>query len=122
MARTSTPVSAVEPLSQASTPLLKRSPLSAVEHLRKASISRRGATTSQPSASAEALSSPRGFPTPGKTGAVSSPERNDAAEAEPPPAKTRHDAGPVHWTRVLLTVFVVSGLSGAGLLLSLIHI
>ncbi|MCC8988358.1 MAG: SUMF1/EgtB/PvdO family nonheme iron enzyme [Candidatus Contendobacter sp.] len=115
-ARASTLVSGVDPLSQASTPLLKRSPLSAVEHLRKASISRRGATTSQPSVSAEALSSPRGFPTPGKTDAVSQPERNGAVEAEPPPAKARHGAGPVHWTRILLTVFVVSGLSGVGLL------
>lgn len=110
---TSTPVSRIEPLSQTSAPLLKRSPQSAVEHLRKVSISRRGATTSQPTA--EALSSPRIFPTPGKTSTAPPSDRNSRIETAAPPAESRYDR-PVHWTRILLTVFAVSGLSGAGLL------
>jgi len=117
--RPSTPAgAAAEPLSQVSTPLLKRSPQSAVEHLRKVSNSRRSATnnTSRPIGSAEALSSRRIVATSGTTSVVIPPDRSSTVETVVPETDLPHDHTAVHWTRILLTVFAISGLSGAGLL------
>jgi formylglycine-generating enzyme required for sulfatase activity/serine/threonine protein kinase len=101
---------------QLSTPLLKRSPQSAVAHLRKVSVSRRGASTSQSSVTTEPLS----------RRASAALEK---ADANWPPAngEKNHHAAPllaepagevraIHWTRVLLVVFVSTGLLGVGLL------
>lgn len=88
-----------------SEPLLKRSPQSALEHLKKVSSKRTLLT--------ESGSSPRTLARFGES--VTSPSRLNNAEAapalvEPEPVRA------VQWTRVLLTVFAASGLSGIGLL------
>jgi formylglycine-generating enzyme required for sulfatase activity/serine/threonine protein kinase len=102
--------------SQLSKPLLKRSPQSAVEHLRKSSVSRRGASTSQPSAATEPFShrasvalekADAGWP-------LANGEKHH--HAAPSLAEPEGNVRAVHWTRVLLVVFVSAGLLGAGLL------
>ena len=117
----STPISTVaEPSSQVSTPLLKRSPQSAVEHLRKGSVSRRGTTTSRPVGSADARSSRRvvSVSVPATASVVTPANHHNATDDAvlPDKAELRHDPPSVHWTRILLTVFAICGLSGAGLL------
>ncbi|MCC8997990.1 MAG: formylglycine-generating enzyme family protein [Candidatus Contendobacter sp.] len=93
-----------QPRSQPSTPLLKRSPQSAVTYLKKAAPSQRN------SIPVDHLSE---APT-------SAPVPTDRSEPNPSlrPAVVE-SAGPVrsiHWTRVLLTIFAISGLSGTGIL------
>ncbi len=101
--------------SQLSKPLLKRSPQSAVEHLRKSSVSRRGASTSQPSAATEPFSR-RASVAVIKADAdlqQANGEKNHGTSAQAEPAE---ETRTVHWTRILLVVFMVAGLSGTGLL------
>ncbi|MDG4550097.1 MAG: SUMF1/EgtB/PvdO family nonheme iron enzyme [Candidatus Contendobacter sp.] len=96
------PAPGTEPSSATTGPsesLLKRSPQSALEHLRKVSTVRRDGTLSA-----------RSTLTP--------------SQPPPPPVTDREvsdrpaiiEAPPVQWMRILVTVFAVAGLSGAGLL------
>ncbi len=97
-------------------PLLKRAPGSAIEHLRKAAATRREETSSVRPAQAELPSraqAPAGSPAvepavSQRTGAVEIPAR-------PPSARPPSRLGSVNWTHVLLGAFAVLGLSGAGL-------
>jgi len=94
------------PPAESSEPLLKRSPQSVLEHLKKAS-SKRALLT-------ESRSSPRTLTVFGETDTPQS--ISGSTEAVSDLAEPIADSGPVHWTRVLLAVFVVSGLSGISLL------
>ncbi|MDS4031028.1 MAG: SUMF1/EgtB/PvdO family nonheme iron enzyme [Candidatus Contendobacter sp.] len=79
--------------------LLKRSPQSALEHLRKVSTIRRDGTLSTRSM----LTTPQ--PAPVTTTDLEISDRPAIVQSPP-----------VQWMRILVTVFVVAGLSGAGLL------
>ena len=79
--------------------LLQRSPQSALEHLKKASTVARLALP-------ETQSSP--------TAARTAPEAPSTQEATARPAIVK--SSPVNWTRILVMVFAISGLSGVGLL------
>ncbi|MCC6135555.1 MAG: SUMF1/EgtB/PvdO family nonheme iron enzyme [Candidatus Contendobacter sp.] len=109
-----TPVTGEAP-SQLSKPLLKRSPQSAVEHLRKSSISRRGASTSQPSERVDP-SSRRASGALGKTDADGQPANGQKIPDAPSPIESVEAVRAVHWTQVLLITFVLAGLLGVGLL------
>ncbi len=85
--------------SEFSNTLLKRSPQSALEHLKKASTVRR-----------EEVLSPRTVLTEAELAFESKP----AIEVSVRPAIIK--SAPVPWTRILITVFAVFGLSGIGLL------
>ena len=85
--------------SESSESLLKRSPQSALEHLRKVSTVRRDGTLSTRST----LTTPR-----------SSPPPTTDIEVSDRPAIV--ESSPIQWMRILVTVFAVAGLSGAGLL------
>ena len=79
--------------------LLKRSPQSALEHLRKVSTIRRDGTLSVRST----LATPQPPPPP-------------IADLEISDGPAIVESSPVQWMRILITVFAVAGLSGAGLL------
>ena len=89
-----------------SEPLLKRSPQSALEHLKKVSTVRREETLNAHPALAESQSS-------------SSP-RSDIEVAARPLAAAASEAviesPPIQWMHILMTVFAVAGVSGIGLL------
>ncbi|MFZ1830664.1 MAG: SUMF1/EgtB/PvdO family nonheme iron enzyme [Candidatus Competibacteraceae bacterium] len=95
---------ASKPAIEPSEPLLKRSSQSALEHLKKSSSRRSSAT--------ESRSSPRTLTHFGVTD-TSQPAPDDQ-EAAPTPVTASFRS--VKWTRVLLAVFAVSGMSGVGLL------
>mgnify|MGYP001459903933 FL=1 len=94
-----------------STPLLKRTPQSALEHLKKASSSRRGEQTSDHSISSEPPSSPQES-TVGEDLSGTSPEISKVII----PPQPDHRSPAIRWARILMTVFAVSGLLGIGLL------
>ena len=94
------------PSLEPSEPLLKRSPQSALAHLKKASSKRTLLT--------ESRSAPRTLTVFGETDTPQS--MPGSTEAAPDRAEPIAGPGSVHWTRILLAVFAVSGLSGIGLL------
>ena len=96
---------ASQPQSRPSTPLLKRSPQSAVTYLKKAPLSRRNSIPSN-----------RLLETPTSTSAPISTDRSESAPSSPSAVVESGPVRSIHWTRVLLTVFAVSGLSGTGIL------
>ncbi|MFO1425006.1 MAG: SUMF1/EgtB/PvdO family nonheme iron enzyme [Candidatus Competibacteraceae bacterium] len=85
--------------SETSESLLKRSPQSALEHLRKVSTIRRDGTLSARSM----LTTPQ--PAPVTTADLEISDRPAIVQSPP-----------IQWMRILVTVFAVAGLSGAGLL------
>ena len=93
-----------QPRSQPSASLLNRSPQSAVAYLKKAAPSRRNSVPSVYLPDAPA----------------STPIPVDRSEPTSAPRSPVVDSGgtvrSIHWTRVLLTVFAISGLSGTGIL------
>ncbi len=103
MAEASLPVSA-EP----SEPLLKRSSQSALEHLKKASSRRTQVQAT------ESRSSPRTQPQI-RTAEISQSVPMIGEIAIEPNRPTDHSSS-INWTRILITVFLVSGISGIGLL------
>lgn len=103
--------------SQLSKPLLKRSPQSAVEHLRKSSISRRGgSSTSRPTSVPMEPSSRRVSVALEKAEGDGQPANDERNHDAPLLVEAAGDKRAIHWTRILLVTFVVAGLSGAGLL------
>ncbi|MFO7640149.1 MAG: SUMF1/EgtB/PvdO family nonheme iron enzyme [Candidatus Competibacteraceae bacterium] len=95
----------------ASTSLLKRTPRSALEHLKKASNPRWGEIITSDRPIPQAPSSLQTSAAGQESGRVG---LQDSAVIAP--GETGRRAPAIRWTRILMTVFVVSGLSGMGLL------
>ncbi|MCP5159554.1 MAG: SUMF1/EgtB/PvdO family nonheme iron enzyme [Gammaproteobacteria bacterium] len=105
-----------QPSQEPSESLLKRSPKSALEHLKKVS-SKRVNSTSIPIERVEPLSSPRSRTNPvGEEAAAPQTTPSTAPESVPELTKPASGIRSVNWKRVLLSVFAISGLSGISLL------
>ena len=101
------PAKTPHPAPESSETLLKRSPQSALEHLRKVSTIRRDGMPSVRAPSTPSRPSSRSLP---------DSETSASATAAETTAELLIKPSPVQWTRILLTVFAVAGLAGAGLL------
>ncbi|TVR60993.1 MAG: hypothetical protein EA420_13020 [Candidatus Competibacteraceae bacterium] len=91
--------------------LLKRTPQSVLEHLKKASTSRRGERKSERLIPPEPPSLPQTL-TVGEVPSSTAPHDSAVIVS----SETGHRAPAIHWTRILTIVFAISGLSGMGLL------
>ncbi|MBS1221448.1 MAG: serine/threonine protein kinase [Proteobacteria bacterium] len=92
--------------SESSESLLKRSPQSALEHLKKVSTVKRDGALSVPHTPVKSQPSSRSTPE------IQISAREMATEA----SETTIESPPVNWSRILLMVFAVSSLSGIGML------
>ena len=113
-----TPTNAAETKSPSLTsqmsPLLKRAPGSAIEHLRKATATRREGMASTPRTQLK-TSSPASSP-PVVEPTVSRPSSAVESSTYPPSARPLPDSlKSINWTHILLIAFAVLGISGAGL-------
>ncbi|MCB1918521.1 MAG: SUMF1/EgtB/PvdO family nonheme iron enzyme [Candidatus Competibacteraceae bacterium] len=103
-----------QPPLESSKSLLKRSPKSALEHLKKVSA-KRGNSMSIPVEQVEPLSSPRSRTHPIAEEAVAQ-QAPAAPQIAPEPGKPGPDTQRINWKRALLIAFGVSAFLGVGLL------
>ncbi|HRY15724.1 MAG TPA: SUMF1/EgtB/PvdO family nonheme iron enzyme, partial [Candidatus Competibacteraceae bacterium] len=95
--------------------LLKRSPHSVLEHLKKVS-QKRGTSTSMLVERTEPLSSPRSRPSAVVQEAIVEQPSQAILAGEPEPIASLSRIQAINWKRALLIAFAISGASGVGLL------